>query len=145
MAGQQKGGKDPTPLQAPDDLLSKRRRIGKLHLIYLSEDILKAPEVLIETVQRGQDAQDNDCQGYPACFFERRRLDDEKKDHTIADQKKEKIAAEGIVYGMKGIKNSQGKEDNKGQGESNPPDLQSPLCYPSIEPEKERPTEEYYL
>ena len=145
MAGQQKGGKNPTPLQAPDDLLFERRWIRKLRLSYRADEILEAPEILIETIERGQDTQDDDCQDNPARLFRRRDLVNEKKDHNVTNQIKKKIAAEGIVYGMKGIKNSQGKEDNKGQGESNPPDLQSPLCYPSIEPEKERPTEEYYL
>jgi hypothetical protein len=50
MAGQEKGGKNPTPLQTPDDLLFKRGWIRKLRLSYLADKSLEAPEILIETI-----------------------------------------------------------------------------------------------
>jgi hypothetical protein len=127
MTGQQKGGKDPSPFQAADDFLFERGWIGKPHLIYLTEDILKAPEILIETIERGCDAQDNDCQGYPARFFRRRDLGNEKKDHKVTNQIKKKIAADSIVYGLEGIKNSQDKKDNERKRKSGFLYLQRPL------------------
>jgi hypothetical protein len=68
-------------------------------------------------------------------------MDDNKKYHCIADHKKEKITADNIVYRVKGIDNGQYKKEYEGEREGNPPDFQNPLCYPSIEPEKDGPTE----
>jgi hypothetical protein len=81
---------------------------------------LEAPEILIEAIERGQDAQGYNCQGNPARLFGRRDLDNEKKDHNITDQAKEKIAADGIVYRVKGIEDGQDKKDNEWKGKRNP-------------------------
>jgi hypothetical protein len=69
----------------------------------------------------------------------KRDLNNEKKDHHIADQKKEKVAANSIIYGMKGIKDGQYTEDPKGKRKGDPPRLQNPLCYPFIEPQEKGP------
>jgi len=142
MAGQQKGGEYPPPLQATDNLLFEGGWIRKPCFPYLADKIMKAPKVLIETIERGQDAQNNDCQDDPSLFFRRNNLSNEKENRRITDQLEKKITADCVVYGVKGIKNGQNKKGHKGKGESNPPDLQRPLFYPSIEPEKEGPTQE---
>jgi hypothetical protein len=66
-------------------------------------------------------------------------LEDEKKDHKVTNHIKKKIAADGIVYGVKGIKDGQDKKDNEWKGENDFLYLQSPLSYPSIKPQKEDP------
>jgi hypothetical protein len=75
----------------------------------------------------------------------RRDLPDEKKYRNIADQKKEKMATDGIVYGMKGINDGQDKKDYEGERKANALDLQNPLCYPSIEPDKDGPPKEDHV
>jgi len=139
MAGQQKGREDPSSFQATDDLLFERGWIKKLRFSYLADEIMEAPKVLIEAIERGQEAQDSDYYTDPLGLFGGRDLSNEKKNHPITNQLEKEIPADCVVNGIKGIKDGQNKKDHKGKGESNLPDLQSPLCYPSIKPKKEGP------
>ena len=106
---------------------------------------MKAPAILIESVERSHDAQDNYSHNNPASLFTGSDLGDEKKNRRVADQLKKEIAADSVVYGIKGIKNGQYEKGQEGEGESYLPDLQNPLCCPSIKPEEEGPTQEDYL
>ncbi len=90
--------------------------MGKLRLIYLADEILEAPEMLIQAVQRGKDTQYDYDQSNPTGFSHRTDVSNEEEYRRIADESEEEIPAEDVVYGLKGVNDGQEKKYQKGEG-----------------------------